>query len=189
MLFSALPELRHELVVLRALENADIQPWFDYLSLPQVFEHTSWDLREPAELAPYVWRPECFTASSMLRFAVALRSSRALIGTAGFHTVSPQNASAEIAYDLAPAYWGRGIASAVCAALLDWAHGTQGLVRVQATVLESNTRSAAVLTRCGFLREGLLRAYRQVRGRPGDFEMYAHVELPEPAGAVARLQG
>lgn len=103
---------------LRALESGDIQPWFDDLSQPEVFEHTSWDVREAAELAPYVWRPSNFSASSMLRFAVALRDSGALIGTAGFHTVSPANASAEMVYDLAPSYWGKGIASAACAALL-----------------------------------------------------------------------
>lgn len=181
MLFTTLPQLQHELVTLRELRTDDLQAWFDYLSLPQVFEPTSWNVREPAELSPYVWQPAQFSAASMLRFAVALRATGALIGTAGFHSVSPVNASAEIAYDLAPAHWGKGIASAVCMALLGWAHGEQSLVRVQATVLEGNARSMAVLERCGFRREGLLRAYRQVRGRPGDFLMYAHVALPAVA--------
>lgn len=175
MLLTTWPVLQHELVTLRALQASDLQPWFDYLSLPQVFEPTSWNVREPGELAAHVWQPETWSAASMLRFAVALRSNGALIGTAGFHSVSPPNASAEIAYDLAPSHWGRGIASAVCRSLLAWAHEVQGLVRVQATVLEGNARSVAVLERCGFQREGLLRAYRQVRGRPGDFLMYAHV--------------
>jgi [ribosomal protein S5]-alanine N-acetyltransferase len=106
---------------------------------------------------------------------VALRSSNELAGTAGFHTVSPQNATAEIAYDIAPPYWGKGIGSAVCSALVNWAHSAASIVRVQATVLESNARSVAVLERCGFQREGLLRSYRMVRGKHGNFYMYAHV--------------
>lgn len=175
MHYAALPALNHALVTLRPLRPGDIEPWFDYLSLPEVYQHTSWNLQSPADLAHYVWREEAFTAASALRFAIALRASDALVGTAGFHTVLPQNASAEIAYDLAPAVWGRGIATAVCAELTAWAHAAAGVTRLQATALESNVRSARVLERCGFAHEGLLHAYRMVRGQPGNFHMYAHV--------------
>lgn len=179
MHFADLPQLEHELVRLRPMTAGDIQPWFDYLSLPQVYEHTSWNVQAPDELSHCAWMPEQFTASSPLRFAIALRAGDALVGSAGFHTVAPANASAEIAYDLAPLWWGKGIATAVCAELVRWAHASAGVVRVQATALDTNQRSAAVLERCGFQREGLLRAYRKVRGVPRDFFMFAHVALPE----------
>lgn len=65
--------------------------------------------------------------------------------------------------------------SAVGTAMLQWAHEDAGLLRVQATVLQSNARSQNTLDRLGFAREGLLRSYRLVRGRPGDFFMYAHI--------------
>jgi ribosomal-protein-alanine N-acetyltransferase len=175
MLFGALPEANHELVLLRPIVEADLPVWYAYLSTPAVYEHTSWSLSSSSELAPYVWAPEAFTESSLLRLAVALRSTGELVGTAGFHTVSPQNRSAELAFDLSPKVWGKGIATYVCQLLVAWAHASVGLLRVQATVLESNARSAAVLERCGFLQEGLLRSYRLVRGRPGDFYMYSHL--------------
>jgi ribosomal-protein-alanine N-acetyltransferase len=97
------------------------------------------------------------------------------VGTFGFHTVSGEHRSAELTYDLAPTHWGRGIATAAAKAFTTWAHESAGVARVQATVLQSNARSQAVLERAAFQREGLLRCYRQVRGRPGDFWMYAHV--------------
>ena len=175
MLFETLPESVHELVALRPIEAADLLDWYGYLSVPAVFEHTSWNLSSASELSPYVWAPDTFTASSLLRFAIASRSDNQLIGTAGFHTVSPQNRSAEIAFDLSPSCWGKGIATYVCGLLVAWGHSSAGLLRIQATVLEANERSAAVLERCGFVREGLLRSYRLVRGRPGDFYMYSHV--------------
>ena len=175
MHFSSLPRLEHELVVLRAITVTDIEPWFMYLSQPEVYEHTSWNVQVAEELRHYAWKPEEFTPSSQLRFAIALRSTNELVGTAGFHTVSPQNQTAEIAYDIAPPYWGMGIASTVCSTLVKWAHSTASIVRVQATVLESNSRSVAVLERCGFQLEGLLRSYRMVRGKHGNFYMYAHV--------------
>jgi ribosomal-protein-alanine N-acetyltransferase len=172
---SAMPDCDHPRVVLRPITPEDIQIWYDYLSRPEVFAHTSWSVASPDELAHYAWRPETFTESSLLRFAVRSRDTDVLVGTAGFHTVAPQHRSAEIAYDLAPAVWGQGIATSVCGALVRWAHEHAGITRVQATVLESNQRSMKVLDRCGFEREGLLRSYRMVRGHPGDFWMYAHV--------------
>lgn len=175
MQFTELPQCDHDLVTLRRIRASDLAAWYGYLSLPAVFEHTSWDLRSVDGLAPYVAGVEPSSASSRLRLCIALRSSDELIGTAGFHSVSPENRSAEIAYDLSPSMWGKGVATHVCTVLTGWAHSDAGVLRVQATTLESNERSARVLERCGYLREGLLRSYRLVRGEPGNFFMYSHV--------------
>jgi [ribosomal protein S5]-alanine N-acetyltransferase len=159
MQFDALPECEHPAVRLRPLTAADVPAWFAYLSQPIVFEHTSWNLASP----------------TLLRLAVADRATDSLVGTVGFHTVMPEHRSAELAYDLSPAVWGKGIASHVVGVTVEWAHSHVGLRRVQATVLSSNARSSKVLERCGFEREGLLRSFRMVRGSPGDFWMYSHV--------------
>ena len=111
----------------------------------------------------------------MTRFAIALRSTGQIVGTAGFHTVSSYNRTAELAYDLTPPYWGHGIATHVATVLTAWAHERCGMLRVQAAALRSNERSLKVLVRCGFEREGLLRSYRMVRGTPGDFWLHSHV--------------
>ena len=178
MNFSTPPESAHPLVLLRALTPADVQVWFDYLSLPEVHQHTSWDVRSVEELQSYVDINAQAAPSSPVRFAIALRSSGELVGTAGCHTVSALNRGAEIAYDIAPAWWRRGIASTVCTELTGWAFAHVALVRVQATALESNARSIGVLRRCGFQAEGLLRSYRMVRGQPGNFWMYAKLSTP-----------
>lgn len=175
MKFTTLPKFEYEGVFVRAIEAGDIETWYRYLGIPAVVEHTSWNLQDADELAQCAWVPEHFTPSSPLRFAIALKSTNQLVGTAGFHTVSPQNQSAEIACDLMPQMWGKGIATAVCRELAGWAHACAGIVRVQASVLDSNARSARVLERCGFEREGLLRCYRIVRGTPRNFFMYSHV--------------
>lgn len=174
MRFTALPESEHELVTLRPLTPADIPNWYEYLTVPEVFEHTSWNVRFPSELERYANQSQ--DPSALLRLAIADRQTNELVGTIGFHTVSPENCSAELTYDLAPSWWGKGIASGMAEAMVDWAHSHVGLIRVQATVLTSNSRSIEVLQRCGFKREGLLRSYRIVRGRPGDFWMYSHVQ-------------
>lgn len=175
MQFTALPALEHPMALLRVLRADDLQAWFDILSQPVVHEHTSWNVGALSDLRHCVDGQESPTPSSAARFAIVRRDSGGLIGSAGFHTVSPLNRSAEIAYDLAPDLWGQGLARAACNALTQWAFEHVGLVRVQATALHSNLRSQRVLEACGFQREGLLRRYRVVRGTPGDFIVYARL--------------
>lgn len=175
MQFTALPNVDHDLVTLRPIVAGDIPVWYEYLALPAVFEHTSWNIQSPSELEHYANNAESRIPSSLLRLAIADRRSDRLVGTIGFHTVSPEHRSAELAFDLAPILWGKGIATRLCKVMVDWAHADARLRRVQATVLKSNGRSTRVLERCGFEREGLLRSYRLVRGNPGDFWMYSHV--------------
>ena len=113
---------------------------------------------------------------SALRFAIVAERRAALAGTIGLHSISSADRRGEIACDLAPPYWGRGIATAVTR----WSFATLALQRVQATVLATNMRSERVLERCGFACEGLLRGYRRVRGRPGDFKMFARLAGEPP---------
>ena len=160
---------------LRQLERADLDAWYAYLSNPDVIRHTSWNLRSRDDLLPLFDNIESAGPDSIRRLAIVDTASGALAGTIGLHTVSTANRSAEIAYDLAPAHWGRGIASAVCEAVTAWAFSDGGFMRVQGVVLTSNAGSARVLQKCGYRYEGLLRAYKMVRGTPGDFAMYARL--------------
>lgn len=165
---------------LRQIERSDRGAWFDYLKLPEVFEHTSWNVQSPDDLDPLFATYESSAATSPRRLAVVDLENGRLAGTIGFHTISDVNCSAEIAYDLAPAYWGRGLATRLCKAVTGWSFERCGFVRVQATVLVGNERSVHVLQRCGYQREGLLRSFRMVRGRPGDFHLYARLATDTP---------
>lgn len=175
MQFQSLPLTKHPLVFLRPFEFNDLNEWFNYLSLPLVYEHTSWSVSSPDDLASFVWTAGAATPSSALRLAIAERSTGQLVGSIGFHTVSALNKTAELAYDLSPAVWGKGIATHLCNDLVSWAHCHVGLVRIQATVMDTNSRSTRVLQRCGFVHEGLMQSYRMVRGTPGNFNMYSHI--------------
>jgi RimJ/RimL family protein N-acetyltransferase len=170
---TTLPALDHPLAALREMREADLEPWFRILAQPAVHEHTSWNLASADDLSAYAKQDRA--PGSLVRFAIVRRDDGAFIGSAGFHSVSAPHRTAEIAYDLAPTFWGLGIARTACAVLTNWAIAHVGLMRVQATTLSTNTRSTRVLEACGFEREGLLRHYRLVRGVPGDFWIYARL--------------
>jgi len=67
--------------------------------------------------------------------------------------------SAEVGYWLGEPYWGKGIATAALAAIVDFGFGELDLVRLQALVFARNPASAHVLEKSGFKLEG-----RMVKG-------------------------
>lgn len=118
---------------LRPLKAADLEPWSLYLNLPEVYQHTSWNHPSSQELSSYLGNEIDNDPSARLRLAIADREHDHIVGTVGFHTVSEQNRSAEIAFDLHPTMWHKGVATAIAALVVDWAHNEAGMVRVQAT--------------------------------------------------------
>jgi hypothetical protein len=53
MRFHTLPVSSHAAVAIRTFEPADVPVWFAYLSQPEVFEHTSWNVQDADELMHY----------------------------------------------------------------------------------------------------------------------------------------
>ena len=113
-----LPGLR-----LRAMREADADDWHDYLRLEEVTRHTSWRLDGPATLSALIRAYAEPARSNSMRLAIAGPDDR-LVGTIGLNEISIPHRRAEIAYDLAPTYWGRGVASEACRKLAEWPCGT-----------------------------------------------------------------
>lgn len=168
-----LPELPIAGLVLRNIRRSDADSWYAYLKNPEAIRHTSWNLSQVADLSAQFDVYESDAPNSSIRLAIVHEEDDQLIGTLGFHTMSDMNRSAELAYDLSPEYWGKRIMPVAAQILCDWGFRDGLLNRIQATVLESNANSLTVLQRLGFQREGYLRAYRMVRGQPGNFWMYS----------------
>ena len=161
----SLPQFHFAGLHLRAFLPGDEYSWFDYLRLPEVARATGWHVASAAELLPLMART---AGEPMTRFALADGNGK-LAGTTGFFDWGGEQA--EIAYDLAPPWWGKGIAGAACAALCAWAE-RQGLRHIRACVPEDNRASARVLEKCGFDWEGLVRQARHADGIVRTYRAY-----------------
>src|SRR4051812_9956060 len=98
MQFATLPIGQHPDALLRPLRDEDIARWTAYLNDPIVYQHTSWDRPSTALLREYVGSDLARAPASRLRLAIASRIDGRLLGTIGFHSVSPENRTAELAY-------------------------------------------------------------------------------------------
>jgi ribosomal-protein-alanine N-acetyltransferase len=81
--------------------------------------------------------------------------------------------SCTLGYNLAADEVGRGYMTEAVRAAVAFAFGTWELHRVAANYMPGNTRSAAVLERCGFVIEGRASAYLFINGRWEDHVLTA----------------
>lgn len=83
--------------------------------------------------------------------------------------------SAEFGYWLGREFWGQGRMSRTVAAFAPWAMRQLDLYRLQATVLDFNIGSARVLSKNGFIEEGVQRNAIFKRGRLHDLRVFAKI--------------
>lgn len=160
--------------LLRPLRASDAAAVYAYLSEPAVTALTSYPEVTLAFVDAMIARATSRWAEGELsKWALTLDGDDAAVGLCGFNEVSRPHRWAELAYDLSPALWGRGIARGAVQAALEWAFTHGEVDRVHAYVRDDNARSARLLERCGFTREGRLRRYRVCRGEARDFDVYA----------------
>jgi RimJ/RimL family protein N-acetyltransferase len=161
---------------LRPLRPGDEVAWFDYLRTPGVIEHTSFPAVDLAATRGFVERALANNASNgPYRWALA-ESRDLLVGTCGFPSWSLDHGHAELGYDLNPEYQRLGLMAAAVDTVVGWAFSQPSFHRVHAFVMTSNQPSIALLERCGFEREGTLRAFRLARGVPRDCHLYARLK-------------
>jgi len=160
-------------VRLRGLRPEDAVAWHAYLSDPLVIELTSYPVMSLPAVQSMIDRCRAgYAAGTSCTWAVAMKAEDELVGTCGFNALSRSQGWAELAYDLARPYWGRGFIGQAVEASVRWAFEQPELNRVRAFVMVGNTRSVRVLERACFTREGCLPAYRVCRGEPRDYWVY-----------------
>ena len=104
-----------------------------------------------------------FAADRAVRLDLFDRSEptgRVVIGRMGFSQIfrGPFQ-SCILGYQIDAAYEGKGLMKEALAAAIDYMFDVKALHRIQANHLPENARSAALLARLGFVREGLAKDY------------------------------
>ena len=171
------PALETDRLILRELTVADA-PWYlAHFSRPEIVIGSG--LPAPAdidaareELDRFVIN--LFARRTGLRWGLVMRGEHELIGSAGLYAWRDQpEPTAELGYDLAPEYWGRGLMTEAIDAIVGYAFDTLGIARLEATVIVGNERSCRTLERSGFHHEGVLAAHGEdEHGRLVDEHLY-----------------
>lgn len=148
---SSLGERNTARLLLRPLQTADLAPLFTIQQDPVAMRHTHVATAPDAAAQRLkAWEAER-TRRGFAPWVLAGRDTGEVIGWGGLG-VDPFDPGwgPEISYFLAPAAWGRGLATELVAAALSLAFDELALPAVSAFAMADNRASLRVLEKCGF---------------------------------------
>ena len=120
-----------------------------------------------------VWR-----RGTSFPWVITLRSSGDLVGAIEMRPHAEASHRVEVGYVLAQRHWGHGYMPEALRAITDWALEQPSIYRVEAECDLENVRSARVMEKAGFEREGILRRWMVFPNRsdePRDVVRYSRV--------------
>ena len=166
-LFSHIPTLETERLILRGLRVSDAEDMYDYARRPSVSQYLSWnphaDINETREYLTYVGQR--YRTGDFYDWAVVDKESGRMIGKCGFTSFDCPNDSAEIGYVLNPSFQGKGLATEAVRRVLDFGFIELGLHRIEAHFMEGNAASLRLMERLGMTMEGYARESMRIKGR------------------------
>ena len=149
-LFSEIPYLIGERIVLKRIEQADAPALQDFVDCDEVYRYLPDFLfeRKYKDINTVISRlyDECFKESIIL--GVFLNDK--FCGLAEIYGYKEEIHKASVGCRLAKDYWGMGIACEVAEILTDYLYNEAGIEIITASSMVENKGSAAVLRKCGF---------------------------------------
>ena len=170
------------------LSDADAEAFMSWASDPRVvlfqrrdaYDHIDQARRYIADhVLPHPWyRAICAGTTS-----AGAGAPLPVVGSISVKPAAPAEADddgrlfrASVGYRVAHAHWGRGVATrAVRAAAAAVFAAWPWLLRLEAVADVDNPASQRVLEKAGFVREGVLRKYILLKGRPRDMVIFSIV--------------
>lgn len=152
------PILKTEGFILRELTENDLDAISSIWGNPEVTEKMSSGplSREESVQMLYVLR-SLWNNDAGIRWGV--EHDGQLIGTCGFHNVNKGVRRAELGYELDREFWGRGFMAEALRPVLSHGFDEVKFKRIEAFLNVDNDRSAGLLLKLGFVKEGTLRDY------------------------------
>ncbi len=165
-LFAEMPMLETERLYLRPMSVVDASDMYEYAKRRDVTEYLLWS-PHPSEqytrdYLRYIERR--YAMGEFYDWAVVERSSKKMIGTAGFTRFDFPHNSGEIGYVLNPDFHGRGYGTEAARRVIRFGFERLGLHRIEAKFMRGNDASLHVMEKLGMSLEGYRRDGMLVKG-------------------------
>jgi ribosomal-protein-alanine N-acetyltransferase len=167
----ALPRLQGDTLIVRLPTSADIDAILHYYRSNQAALAPFEPRRHASFLTDAFWQARLaqnlahFQESRSACLCVFLPDDLTVIGAINLtNIIGYPLHGATLGYSLDADHWGQGVMRTALALTLDWAFAHLNLHRIAANHLPDNERSARLLARLGFEREGFARDYLLIDG-------------------------
>lgn len=177
-IFSRIPTLETERLILRKMLVSDKEDVYEYSRRADVTEFLTWtphpDLAFTSDYLRYVGQR--YHVGDYFNWAVVEKKSGRVIGSCGFTRFDYPNDSGEIGYVFNPNFGGQGYATEAVAEVVRFGFAALHLHRIEAKYLKGNERSRQLLERLGMQFEGERREAMLVKGAYRTVATYSLLE-------------
>ncbi|MBK1812810.1 GNAT family N-acetyltransferase [Clostridium sp. YIM B02505] len=160
MVFGNFPILESTNVVLKRIEETDLQEVFEIYSNDKVFEFCGIIPKNNIDTVKNMIGhfDRDYNKKGRIKWGIFSKNhENKLVGIIEAMDFNQKINMVTIGYFLAEKYWGSGIASEATSLLIKFLFETVDVNRIQAEVMPNNIASKNVLIKNGFIKEGLLR--------------------------------
>jgi ribosomal-protein-alanine N-acetyltransferase len=174
-IFSNLPTLETERLILRKLLYSDKKSIFSYAKNPIVAKHVLWNEHksefDTLEFLNIVY--EAYNNNRAAPWGIQLKDSDGIIGTAGFVSFDEDKKKAEIGFVLSSEYWNQGLITEAVKRIIRFGFETMELKLIHSRCKPENSASCRVMEKCGFKFDGLMKSQMLIKGKAEDMKMYS----------------
>ncbi len=165
-LFSDMPTLETERLMLRPMRVSDAEDMFRYAKRLDVTEYLLWFPHPSQSYTEKYLRyiEQRYRLGDFYDWAVVEKQSGRMIGTCGFTRFDCPNNVGEIGYVLSPEFHGKGFGTEAASRVLSFGFETVGLHRIEVKFMEGNAASLHVAEKLGMTFEGYRRDGMLVKG-------------------------
>ncbi len=154
------PTLTTERLILRELRPDDAADVLLFRGDPYVQRFNSEPLKTIEEAAAFIEELNAGNqAGRWLEWTITLQGEERALGVVGLGSWAKYHRRAEVGYDLARAFWGRGIGTEAVRAVVNYGFTQLNLNRIEAATIADNHESVKLLKKLGFWLEGIRRGY------------------------------
>lgn len=146
--------IRTERLLIKILEIKDKEAFFQYRSMPEIYQYQSWRPKNIREIEEFINKniAVCMnTANTWVQLAVCLKEGP-MIGDIGIHFMD-DDYQVEMGYTLSPEYQGNGYAVEAVKGVINYTFSDLKKHRITASVDPDNIKSIRLLERIGFRKE------------------------------------
>lgn len=171
-------DLYSERLHLRKMTTADSASLFKIWSDPEVTKYMNisnfTNQNQATDMINYL--DTLARDNKAIRFTIVELKTNEIIGSCGYNSLDYENAKAEIGYDIAKKYWGKGYAPEAISSLIRYAFNFLNFNRVEAKVEPENVNSIKVLQKLRFTYEGTLRQCEKSKEKFIDLQIYSKLK-------------
>lgn len=177
-IYSDIPVLETDRMVLRKIMPDDEDDVFNYCSDEEISMYTVWYSHKTIEDTRFFLNMvfEQYKNQGISPWGIEDKASGVIIGTTGFISWDTKNSKAELGYALSRSFWNKGYMSEAVKKIIDFGFNKMNLVRIEARCHPNNVGSARVMEKTGMKFEGILRKHILAKGIHEDVRMYAIIK-------------